>query len=118
MPWNLGSWSTTFADRTDVHLGFVQNIAGAEFAHAVTFSADLLGPKDYQQVVLRLICHFLVNQVRPEGLRSLYESLMDHIDFYRLPSNAAEPFGVLESAPVKADVATVYERPQFHITEE
>src|SRR5690348_10782351 len=84
-PSSPGFWSNNIADRTDVQLGFVQNISGADFAQAVRFSTGILGYQEYQHVALRLICHFLVNQIPPDGLKSLYENLMEDIQFYKLP---------------------------------
>src|SRR5437870_1382894 len=92
MPWSLGSWSFNLVDQTDVQLGLMQNIAGADFAHAVRFSTGGLGPDECRQIALRFICHFLVNQVPPDGLKSLYENLMEHIEFYKLSPSRAEPF--------------------------
>jgi len=116
-PSSPGFWSNNIADRTDVQLGFVQNIFGADFAQAVRFSTGILGYQEYQQIALRLICHFLVNQIPPDGLKSLYENLMEDIQFYKLPPTS-EPFALMESGTVPAKLAGVYERPRFQITEE
>ena len=115
MQWNLNlSPLTDLPDQT-MSVGWSQVVPGAEFAHRVTTTAQA---SEYApSIVLRVLCHVLVNCLPEESLPGVYESLTDFHEFYK-----NRTIHLLPQAPVQkgipVNVARVITSQPFDVSED
>ena len=96
-------------------VGWKQVVPGAEFAHRVTTTTQ--ASEDAPSIVLRVLCHVLINCLPEEGLPELYESLTDLHDFYKNKAiHLLPPAPVQKNVPV--NVSRVFTSQPFDISEE
>src|SRR5271157_5923258 len=78
--WNLCLWPLIDLPNQTISVGWRQAVRGAEFSHYVTTTAEAeqYGPS----IVLRVLCHVLINCLPEEGLPELYENLAGLHEWY------------------------------------
>lgn len=96
-------------------VGWSQVVPGAEFSHRVTTTAQA---SEYTPtVVLRVLCHVLINCLPEDALAELYESVVDLHDFYKNRTIHLLPAApVQKSVPV--NVTRVVTSQPFDVTED
>jgi hypothetical protein len=113
--WNLTLWPWTDLPNQTISIGWKQTVPGAEFAHHVTTTAEAA---DYApSIVLRVLCHALMNCLPEEGLPALYETLIDFHGLYKNRTIHALPSSpTLASVPVQ--VGRVFTTQAFDVSED
>lgn len=96
-------------------LSWKQNVLGAEFTHAVTPTG---APELSPQIVLRVLCHFLINQIPERGLPSLFDTLKDFHEFYMVPGIHLLPATPSSTENVPVHVQGTYSTQAFEIAED
>ncbi|HZQ23409.1 MAG TPA: hypothetical protein VFA89_11480 [Terriglobales bacterium] len=101
--WNLSLWPLSGVPDQTMSVVWKQAVPGAEFAHRVTTTTQAAeyGPS----IVLRVLCHVLVNCLPEEGLPELHENLIDLHDFY-----SKRAIHLLSPAPVQKSVSVNIKR--------
>jgi hypothetical protein len=66
---------------------------------------------------LRLLCHYLLNQIPDEGLPELCESIGQIYEFHFSTATAYTP-PKFETRSVRAKRGRAYERPEFSLADE
>ena len=91
---------------------------GVQVLHGIRFDPRQTSatPADFQPILLRALCHLLVDQVPDLGLPDLCNSLREFWEFYNVPPNRAPMLPVQRR--VSARIEGRYERPEFHVDEE
>lgn len=113
--WNPSLWPLTDLPNQTISVGWKQTVPGAEFAHAVTTTAEAA---DYApSIVLRVLCHVLINCLPDEGLPVLYETLTDFHDLYKNRSLHALPPGPAQKS-VPVHVGRVFTTQPFDVSED
>jgi len=100
-PWNLSLWPLTDLPNQTISVGWKQAVPGAEFAHRVTTNSEAASYAP--SIVLRVLCHVLINCLPEEGLPSLYETIADFHELYKNRKISMLPAPVRESMPVAVD---------------
>jgi hypothetical protein len=96
-------------------VGWKQDVPGAEFAHRVTTTAE--AAEYAPSIVLRVLCHVLINCLPEEGLPELYETLNDFHTFYgNRMIHVLPPGPIQKSVPV--NVSRVFTSQPFDISED
>ncbi len=121
--WVPDSWSKegeTTGGIPQVRVGWQGAFAGVRFSHSVSFNVQETDETQVirlDQVIGRILCHFLVSRIPDEGLEELYESIWDILHFYKTGPQqrpSLPPFR-REIRPYKANRVV---RPVFSIHQE
>lgn len=117
--WNPKCCIISTVDQTDITVNYTHQFEGADFSHRLRFPKGLLSSQRLKEIVwLKFLCHFLVNQIPPEGLQSLSELLLEHLEFY-----LARPISHSTKLPeqtgfISAQLVDTFERPNFQVAED
>ena len=120
-PWSLNLFSDerTEGGSTTWSLGFGAELGGRKFLHAVSLPTSSKGPEYPAELLLRIICHALVDQIPDAGLPELCETTNELLEFYSLPESWGKgPSLPAGQAPVSGAVVRTYERSPFAIQED
>lgn len=111
----LFSVQRTVGDYSSWWLGSYK-VGQRQFFHAVSMPTSSQGVEYPLDLVLRMACHVLVDQIPEGGLRELCESVNDIFQFH-LECEGSRPRASLGRAAtiVQARVAGVHERPVFGV---
>lgn len=96
-------------------VGWKQDVPGAEFAHRVTTTAE--AAEYAPNIVLRVLCHVLINCLPEEGLPGLYETLNDFHAFYKNRTIHVLPPGPIQKS-VPVNISRVLTSQPFDIFED
>ena len=66
---------------TTYSISWNQCVSESPFAHSITFT-DSKSPEISKEQVLRVICHFLVDQVPAVGLEDVCEEIADSVRYF------------------------------------
>jgi len=115
MQWNLKLSPLNDLPNQTMSVGWSQVVPGAEFAHLVTTNAQA---SEYApSIVLRVLCHVLINCLPEDSLAELYESLTDLHGFYKNRTiHLLSPAPVQKSIPV--NVTRVFTSQPFDVSED
>ena len=105
-------------DQTDVRVHSSYWLEGAEFTHGLRFPKGLIDQRDLSNICLRFACHFLLNQIPPEGLRSLSQNLLEYVDFYAVPPNPPRQLPPVFPTYQTTELLGTHERPVFTVEED
>lgn len=118
--WNPRLWVSLdeTTDQSGISLRWGQTVQGAHFTHGVVVPTTGDIPKIPADVVLRVICHILINNIPDKGLPELFRCAADVYEFH-----APEEWsyaGLLSAGmqTLGAKVRAAYERPSFEAAEE
>jgi hypothetical protein len=105
-------------DQPGLSLGWTQSVPGALFRHGVIVPTTGDIPTIPTDVILRIVCHILVNNMPDRGLPELFRCAADAYEFH-----APEEWSYMNLLPggtetVAAKVRAAYERPSFEVVEE
>jgi len=71
-------------------------------------------PRYAAAVLLRFLCHYLVDSVPDIGLTELAESTIALFNYYQMPRSSAA-FSISEQRQIPATLGKVFESPGFHV---
>jgi hypothetical protein len=95
-----------------------QTVPGACFLHGFFVPTTAEVPTVPPNVLVRALCHVIVNNVPESGLPELLRSASDVYEFHvEEPWEASRPL-LSETKTVDAKVRGQYERPSFQVAEE
>ena len=107
-----------FETSADISVGWNEDISGIRFSHEVAFRRPTESGNEYAlRIVLRILCHFLVDRIPDNGLKETGETLLEIGQFYRERSKDDMPL-LAEKTEINARRGRSYERPEFPIPEE
>lgn len=100
-------------------LGWKQELTEGQLSHVFVFRPQEtgLGNDLPLRLRLRLLCHYLLNQIPDEGLPELMESIAEIYEFHCSATSTYAP-PKLETRSVRAKRGRVYERPEFSLADE
>lgn len=101
-----------------IAMRWTQAVPGAHFTHGVFFPTTAEIPAIPGSVLLRILCHIIVNNMPDRGLPELFRCASEAYEFHA--EGEAEGAAMLPSTTqtVSAQVRATYERPSFHAVEE
>jgi hypothetical protein len=90
---------------TAYSISWNQSASEYPFAHSITFVTDSKTPEISKEQVLRILCHFLVDQVPPSGLVNVCEDIADSVKFFQTRSRFAAflPQATILSGSIKTE---------------
>lgn len=100
-------------ETTTYSISWNQCVSEFPFAHSITFT-DSKSPEISKEQVLRVLCHFLVDQVPSNGLEDVCEDIADSVRFLQEREHSA---ALLSKATVLTGSVTVAKPPGFRLEE-
>lgn len=97
MQWNPNLWPSTDLPDQTMSVGWSQVVPGGEFTHRVTTTAQ--ASEFAPSIVLRVLCHLLINCLPEEGLPEVYEGLTEFHEFYK-----NRTIHLLATAPIQKSI--------------
>ena len=103
---------------TTVFVGWQTKDLNWTLAHLATFSLEDVQTHDYSKKLLRLTCHFLLDQIPDRGLDEAFDTLTEIYDFY-VSQIEEEATQLLPKPPsLEANITQSIVRPVFPVIED
>jgi hypothetical protein len=114
MPCNLQTWDNEpWSDATTWFADFAGRQDRVHWFHGAKIVSTADKPDDDATLVLRFICHFLVDQIADQGLPEVCQSLREFHDYYEPVADAQQYLPRLTESGAIIDSS--YTRPAFAI---
>lgn len=101
-----------------IAMRWTQAVPGAHFAHGVFFPTTPEVPAIPGPVLLRVLCHIIVNNMPDRGLPELLRCASEAYEFHTEQEAPGAAMLPSSTQTVNAEVRATYERPSFHAVEE
>jgi hypothetical protein len=101
-----------------VHLGWYHELAsGGRIAHHLMYEPETgFTPRYSEELVLRILCHYLVDSVPDQGLLELTDSISSLAKYYQPPRHSV--LLVPERKQLRAARGKAFDSPTFHVEPE
>jgi len=97
--------------------GWQCQMPGASFDHGVVLGTHSGVLRRDEDILRRLVCHYILSTIPNEGLPEVFQSLLDYRSYY-LEENFRRPALPPAQDVVKAKWARTYDRPAFGVVGE
>lgn len=114
--WALGPFD--LSQQSGISINWQQETAGAKFLHRVELGTTAGAPGYETGIALRVLCHYLINNIPDEGLAELCQSIADIHDYYITRAHHLRSLPLPSRDVLKAKSGATYERPAFGLAEE
>ena len=101
-----------------IAMHWTQAVPGARFSHGVFFPTTAQAPAIPGPVLLRVLCHIIVNNIPDRGLPELFKCASEAYEFHAEETAQGAPMLPSSTQTMSAEVRATYERPSFHAVEE
>ena len=101
-----------------ISVNWTQAVPGARFMHGVFVPTTAEVSSVPVPVLLRVLCHVIVNNIPDRGLPELFRCACDAYEFHAPQEWGSAALLPPSSRTVTARVRASYERPPFHAAEE
>jgi hypothetical protein len=95
-----------------------QQTPGAQFQQRVVIGTTAGWQEYRQEIILRMVAHFLVNRLPGNALPEVCETMADIFEYHVSRANYLNAAQAPTQELIKANVGTIYERPAFGLAEE
>ncbi len=120
LQWNP-KYSCSFDETTNrplIAMHWTQAVPGAHFTHGVFVPTTDQVPAIPGPVLLRVLCHIIVNNMPDRGLPELFRCACEAYEFHAVEEAPGAAMLPSSAQTVSAKVRAAYERPSFHAVEE